>query len=102
MLTCKFSVDTVVCGPDEVRWADLLHPTLRRILDNLPVAMVKMRKDESTGALIKTYERGFPVGFKASLEVGAEPRHASPREHGKQGSELDAYKPPCPCRARRR
>jgi transmembrane 9 superfamily protein 2/4 len=38
------------------------------ILDNLPVAMVKMRKDDSTGGLIKTYERGYPVGFKASLE----------------------------------
>ncbi|GLI64024.1 hypothetical protein VaNZ11_007185 [Volvox africanus] len=38
------------------------------ILDNLPVAMVKMRKDESSGLLVKTYERGFPVGFKASLE----------------------------------
>ena len=42
---------------------------VRRILDNLPVAMVKMRKDESKGTLVKTYERGFPVGFKASLEV---------------------------------
>jgi hypothetical protein len=40
-----------------------------RILDNLPVAMVKMRKDESSNTLVKTYERGFPVGFKASLEV---------------------------------
>eukprot|EP00195_Chlamydomonas_chlamydogama_P006578 CAMPEP_0202903266 /NCGR_PEP_ID=MMETSP1392-20130828/23330_1 /ASSEMBLY_ACC=CAM_ASM_000868 /TAXON_ID=225041 /ORGANISM="Chlamydomonas chlamydogama, Strain SAG 11-48b" /LENGTH=640 /DNA_ID=CAMNT_0049590357 /DNA_START=131 /DNA_END=2053 /DNA_ORIENTATION=+ len=38
------------------------------ILDNLPVAMVKMRKDESANTLVKTYERGFPVGFKASLE----------------------------------
>lgn len=41
-----------------------------RILDNLPVAMVKMRKDDrQANSLIKTYERGFPVGFKASLEV---------------------------------
>lgn len=39
-----------------------------RILDNLPVAMVKMRKDERSGNLIKTYERGYPVGFRASLE----------------------------------
>jgi transmembrane 9 superfamily protein 2/4 len=31
--------------------------------------MVKMRKDEKAGQLVKTYERGFPVGFKASLEV---------------------------------
>lgn len=38
------------------------------ILDNLPVAMVKMRKDERSGTLIKTYERGYPVGFRASLE----------------------------------
>ena len=43
--------------------------SLHRILDNLPVAMVKMRKDERSGGLVKTYERGFPVGFKASLEV---------------------------------
>jgi transmembrane 9 superfamily protein 2/4 len=41
---------------------------LLRILDNLPVAMVKMRKDERSGNLIKTYERGYPVGFRASLE----------------------------------
>ena len=40
-----------------------------RILDNLPVAMVKMRKDDSTNSFVKTYERGFPVGFTASLEV---------------------------------
>lgn len=32
--------------------------------------MVKMRKDEKANTLVKTYERGFPVGFKASLEVG--------------------------------
>ncbi len=42
---------------------------ITRILDNLPVAMVKMRKDDRTNTLIKTYERGYPVGFKASLEV---------------------------------
>ena len=40
-----------------------------RILDNLPVAMVKFRKDLATGALIKTYERGYPVGFMATSEV---------------------------------
>eukprot|EP00798_Chlamydomonas_sp_ICE-L_P013447 gene13447-19305_t len=38
------------------------------ILDNLPVAMVKMKKDEGSNTLLKTYERGYPVGFKASLE----------------------------------
>ena len=32
--------------------------------------MVKMRKDDrKENSLVKTYERGFPVGFKASLEV---------------------------------
>ncbi len=31
--------------------------------------MVKMRKDESSGTFIKTYERGFPVGFRATLQV---------------------------------
>ena len=32
--------------------------------------MVKMRKDDrQPNSLVKTYERGFPVGFKASLEV---------------------------------
>lgn len=41
------------------------HSTHIRILDNLPVAMVKMRKDEKTGNLVKLYERGFPVGFSA-------------------------------------
>jgi len=38
------------------------------ILDNLPVAMVKMRKSERTGELVKVYERGFPVGFRAIME----------------------------------
>ena len=38
------------------------------ILDNLPVAMVKMREED--GVPIKTYERGFPVGFKAAIEEG--------------------------------
>ena len=36
--------------------------SLHRILDNLPVAMVRMR--EGQGEAIKTYERGFPVGRK--------------------------------------
>ena len=40
------------------------------ILDNLPVAMVKMREDN--GKPFKTYERGFPVGFKAAIEEGGE------------------------------
>ena len=34
------------------------------ILDNLPVAVVKMENDE--GVPVKTYERGFPVGFKSN------------------------------------
>eukprot|EP00217_Crustomastix_stigmatica_P010071 CAMPEP_0183796094 /NCGR_PEP_ID=MMETSP0803_2-20130417/8158_1 /TAXON_ID=195967 /ORGANISM="Crustomastix stigmata, Strain CCMP3273" /LENGTH=637 /DNA_ID=CAMNT_0026040699 /DNA_START=40 /DNA_END=1953 /DNA_ORIENTATION=+ len=42
------------------------------ILDNLPVAMVKMR--EEGGVPVKTYERGFPVGFKAAVEEGGEER----------------------------
>uniref|UniRef100_A0A383W0F6 Transmembrane 9 superfamily member n=1 Tax=Tetradesmus obliquus TaxID=3088 RepID=A0A383W0F6_TETOB len=37
------------------------------ILDNLPVAMVKILKDES-GRQLKAYERGFYVGFKATIE----------------------------------
>lgn len=44
-----------------------------RILDNLPVAMVKMREDN--GFQIKTYERGFPVGFKAAIEEGGQEKH---------------------------
>ena len=43
-----------------------LRPAAGRILDNLPVAMVRMRHDD--GAVVKTYERGFPVGFKAAVE----------------------------------
>ncbi|GJP85678.1 hypothetical protein CLOP_g15793 [Closterium sp. NIES-67] len=38
------------------------------ILDNLPAAMVRMRTEEG-GESIKTYERGFPVGFKAPSET---------------------------------
>eukprot|EP00879_Flechtneria_rotunda_P022456 GHRR01023707.1.p1 GENE.GHRR01023707.1~~GHRR01023707.1.p1 ORF type:complete len:284 (+),score=67.63 GHRR01023707.1:208-1059(+) len=37
------------------------------ILDNLPVAMVKIRKDDN-GQQMKAYERGWYVGFKATLE----------------------------------
>jgi transmembrane 9 superfamily protein 2/4 len=39
------------------------------ILDNLPVAMVRMLQNEE-GETLKTYERGFPVGFKANIENG--------------------------------
>ena len=45
------------------------------ILDNLPVAMVKIRTTEDgEGDTVerKTYERGYPVGFKASVEEGGE------------------------------
>jgi transmembrane 9 superfamily protein 2/4 len=37
------------------------------ILDNLPVAMVKVRRRD-TGIQEKAYERGFYVGFKATLD----------------------------------
>lgn len=40
-----------------------------RILDNLPVAMVRWRLDGERE--FKMYERGFPVGFKAAREVRA-------------------------------
>jgi hypothetical protein len=43
------------------------------ILDNLPVGMVKIR--EENGAPVKTYERGYPVGFKAAIEEGGEQKH---------------------------
>lgn len=33
-----------------------------RILDNLPVGMVKIKQDKDKE--VKTYERGFPVGKK--------------------------------------
>ena len=42
---------------------DLTWPC--RILDNLPIAIVRLREDN--GQPFKTYERGFPVG---RLEVG--------------------------------
>ena len=38
------------------------------ILDNLPVAMVRMLENEE-GEQLKTYERGFPVGFKAKMDA---------------------------------
>ena len=38
-----------------------------RILDNLPVAMVKVRTEKDKP--LKTYERGYPIGFKAKVEV---------------------------------
>lgn len=50
------------------QWA-ALHPLLCRILDNLPIAMVKTRQDEASGQPTKAYDRGYPVGFKATLEV---------------------------------
>lgn len=43
------------------------------ILDNLPVGMVKIR--EEGGKPVKTYERGYPVGFKAAIEEGGEQKH---------------------------
>lgn len=43
------------------------------ILDNLPVGMVKIR--EENGLPIKTYERGYPMGFKAAIEEGGEQKH---------------------------
>lgn len=43
------------------------------ILDNLPVGMVKIR--EENGQPVKSYERGYPVGFKASIEEGGEQKH---------------------------
>lgn len=48
-----------------------------RILDNLPIGMVRMRDDD--GEQVKTYERGFPVGamdVRAALHPGAAPRAA--------------------------
>ena len=40
-----------------------------RILDNLPIGMVRMRDDG--GEQVKTYERGFPVGFTDVSEMFA-------------------------------
>jgi len=38
------------------------------ILDNLPVGIPREREDN--GNIVKTYERGFPVGFVAHFEDG--------------------------------
>ncbi len=38
------------------------------ILDNLPVGMVRMKEDAR--GMVKTYERGYPVGFKLTGEDG--------------------------------
>eukprot|EP00201_Polytomella_parva_P008032 CAMPEP_0175053626 /NCGR_PEP_ID=MMETSP0052_2-20121109/9036_1 /TAXON_ID=51329 ORGANISM="Polytomella parva, Strain SAG 63-3" /NCGR_SAMPLE_ID=MMETSP0052_2 /ASSEMBLY_ACC=CAM_ASM_000194 /LENGTH=521 /DNA_ID=CAMNT_0016318195 /DNA_START=487 /DNA_END=2052 /DNA_ORIENTATION=- len=38
------------------------------ILDNLPVAMAKLKIDERTRSTIKVYERGYPVGFYVLAE----------------------------------
>jgi hypothetical protein len=43
---------------------------MRRILDNLPLAMIKMHKSEKTNEERKGYVRGFPVGFQAGMKVG--------------------------------
>ncbi len=50
--------------------------------------MVKLRKDEKTGQAIKTYERGYPVGFKATLQVRAR------RCSGRRGAALAACRSP--------
>lgn len=42
-------------------WCSRLRHALCRILDNLPIGIVRMREDD--GQQVKTYERGFPVGF---------------------------------------
>jgi len=58
-----------------------LLPALgRRILDNLPIGMVRMREDD--GEQIKTYERGFPVGF---MDVSARQRFRAARLARLQG-----------------
>ena len=44
-----------------------------RILDNLPIGLVRMREDQ--GNLVKTYERGYPVGF---LDVSDASRGVAP------------------------
>ena len=52
----------------------------RRILDNLPVAMVRMR--EGQGEAVKTYERGFPVGRIDVRAAGSTVVHCSAYMHG--------------------
>ena len=49
------------------------------ILDNLPVAMVNLLQNED-GDTLKTYERGFPVGFKA--KIGGDDKWISPDVDG--------------------
>ena len=46
----------------------LTPPLLCRILDNLPVGMVRMREDKD--GMVKTYERGYPIGFKGADTAG--------------------------------
>ena len=47
-----------------------------RILDNLPIAIVRLREDN--GQPFKTYERGFPVGrIEVGLETVCNPTQAS-------------------------
>jgi len=72
-----------------------LHATAlaaRRILDNLPVAMVRMRKDERAYTMVKLYERGYPVGFAATTEVGGEIAclHARTHAHTHTHAHVDA------------
>jgi len=61
-LLCKLTLNDKSAGEFEAKVKDDYRVNM--ILDNLPVAMVKMREDN--GKPIKTYERGFPVGFMAS------------------------------------
>ena len=49
-----------VLAPDAAAFLRAPRPA-HRILDNLPIGMVRMRDDN--GEQVKTYERGFPVGF---------------------------------------
>ena len=56
---------TILCGASLFPlWGAAIHCGRRplcRILDNLPIGMVRMRDDD--GEQVKSYERGFPVGF---------------------------------------
>jgi hypothetical protein len=70
------------------------HPRARSILDNLPSAMVRMR--EENGQSFKTYERGYPVGFKAATEARA------PRLGGLSAAAAAADAPPRPRTGARR
>ncbi len=56
-----------VAVPDSRADARMLFLALaRRILDNLPTAQVRWR--EVGGQQVKTYERGYPVGYKSVSE----------------------------------